>query len=366
METETQPASNLTIEDFDYDLPPELIAQQPLEQKDQSRLLVVDRTQGSFDHRHFSQLPEILQSGDLLVVNDTRVLPSRIICRRHSGGTIKLLLLKPLTSNPSHWEALVTPIKRLKVGEVVDVVGVDSDNHKITVIGFTLGPDGFKRILVDLGARENVFNLLNQVGFAPLPPYIHRDYKGEGEHRKEDLLQYQTVFASAPGAVAAPTAGLHFTDKVVAELANNNIDIARVTLHVGAGTFKPIEDTLDSHTIESEEYTVTDESAEKINLAKREGRRVIAVGTTSLRTLESAGASGTVVPASQATTALYIKPGHRFKIADAMLTNFHLSRSSLLVLVSAFAGHKLTMAAYKEAVAERYRFYSYGDAMLIL
>jgi len=367
---ETKP-SPLTIEDFEYDLPPELIAQEPLAQKDQSRLLVVDRQNKSLAHKHFYDLPGILRAGDLIVVNDTKVLPSRIICRRHSGGTIKLLLLKPLTGNTSLWEALVTPIKRLKVGEVVDVVSGSAEDwqFKITIVDFTLGPDGFKRLIVDLGAKENVYNLLSQVGFAPLPPYIHRDYRADDKvnvHRKEDLLQYQTVFAATPGAVAAPTAGLHFTDQVVSDLKKANIDIVRITLHVGAGTFKPIEDSLDKHTIEEEQYTVSAETAAAINKAKAEGRRVIAVGTTSLRTLESAGSSGKVIAGDNVSTSLYIKPGHEFQIADAMLTNFHLSRSSLLVLVAAFAGHETIMAAYREAIAERYRFYSYGDAMLIL
>jgi S-adenosylmethionine:tRNA ribosyltransferase-isomerase len=356
----------LTIEDFDYDLPEELIAQEPLGQKDQSRLLVVNSKNGLLDHKHFYDLPNILQAGDLLVVNDTRVLPSRIICRRHSGGIIKLLLLKPMTTNTAIWEALVTPIKRLKAGEVVDVVCDSGDGHKITILDFTLGPDGFKRLIVDLGSKENVFTLLNQVGFAPLPPYIHRDYRSEDGHRKEDLLQYQTVFAAAPGAVAAPTAGLHFTDQVLSDLAKNKIEVAKVTLHVGAGTFKPIEEGLESHTIESEEYTVTAPAAEAINRARDEGRRVIAVGTTSLRTLESAGAGGRVQAAEKASTSLYIKPGYKFQIADGLLTNFHLSRSSLLVLVAAFAGHDIIMSAYRQAIAERYRFYSYGDAMLIL
>jgi S-adenosylmethionine:tRNA ribosyltransferase-isomerase len=366
METENR----LTIEDFEYDLPAELIAQKPLAQKDQSRLLVVDRRAQSLSHKHFYNLPEILQAGDLLVVNDTKVLPARIICRRHSGGTIKLLLLKPLTTNIAQWEALVTPIKRLKQGEVVDVI-TDADrgnaeSFQIKIVDFTLGPDGFKRLIVDLGARENVYNLLSQVGFAPLPPYIHRNYRGDDRHRKEDLLQYQTVFAATPGAVAAPTAGLHFTDKVLCDLSARDIEVVTVTLHVGAGTFKPIEETLEKHKIEAEEYTVTPQAAARINRAKEEGRRIIAVGTTSLRTIESAGAGGTVIAAEKANTSLYIKPGHRFQIAGGLLTNFHLSRSSLLVLVASFAGHKTMMAAYKEAIAERYRFYSYGDAMLIL
>ncbi len=232
METEKA----LSIEDFDYDLPEELIAQEPLQQKDQSRLLVVNRGSGTTAHKHFYDLPGILQAGDLLVVNDTKVLPSRVICRRHSGGMIKLLLLKPITTNTAKhiWEALVTPIKRLKPGEMVEAVSASGESHQIKIVDFTLGPDGFKRIIVDLGAKENVFNLLSQVGFAPLPPYIHRDYRSDDNHRQEDLLQYQTVFAAAPGAVAAPTAGLHFTDKVLSDLTARNVEVAKVTLHVWA------------------------------------------------------------------------------------------------------------------------------------
>jgi S-adenosylmethionine:tRNA ribosyltransferase-isomerase len=362
----------LTIQDFEYDLDPALIAQKPLDQKENARLLVVDRASGELQHKHFYDLPSLLKSGDLLIVNDTKVLPSRLIARRKSGGTVKLLLLKPQTNNIAVWEAMVTPIKRIKPGQELEVVDESGSATTIVVKDIVLGPDGFKRLLVDLGAKENVYNLLSSVGFAPLPPYITRDYRtnlsnpSENTHRKEDLFQYQTVFAQAPGAVAAPTAGLHFTPTVIAALNEAGIDIATVTLHVGAGTFKPIEAEIDEHTIEEELYTVSAETAGKINKAKSEGRRVIAVGTTSLRTLETAGASGLVEPADNQSTALYIKPGHKFAIANGMITNFHLSRSSLLVLVSAVAGRDLIMKAYKEAIANSYRFYSYGDAMLIL
>ncbi|MBK7839115.1 MAG: tRNA preQ1(34) S-adenosylmethionine ribosyltransferase-isomerase QueA [Candidatus Obscuribacter sp.] len=359
------PKPQLAIEDYEYDLPESLIAQKPLDKKDQSRLFVVDRESGKFSHKHFYELPGLLKHGDLLVVNDTRVLPSRLIARRHSGGTIKLLLLKPQATNTAIWEAMVTPIKRLKVGEVLQVEKSDGTTGTITVEGFNTGPDGFKRILVNLGAKENVFELLNQIGFAPLPPYIQRNYQTTA-HRMEDLLLYQTMFATMPGAVAAPTAGLHFTPQVTAPLKEAGIETTTVTLHVGAGTFKPIEESVESHTIEEETYTVSQESADKINQAKKEGRRVIAVGTTSLRTLETAGASGTVQAAQNARTALYVKPGFDFQIVDAMITNFHLSRSSLLVLVAAFTGRELIMDAYKQAIDMKYRFYSYGDAMLIL
>jgi len=355
----------LTIHDFEYELDPALIAQKPLEEKDHSRLLVVNRKSGKFLHKHFFDLPELLQKGDLLVVNDTRVLPSRLIATRKSGGTVKLLLLKPQSHNIAVWEAMVTPIKRLKPGQELEVAGEHGEPPTvITVQDIVLGPDGFKRLLVDLGAKENVYTLLSRVGFAPLPPYITRDYRQEkSDHRKEDLFQYQTVFAQTPGAVAAPTAGLHFTEAVLKALAQKGIEVATITLHVGPGTFKPIEEEVSNHTIEEETYTVSEQAAAAINAAKKAGRRV---GTTSLRTLETAGASGIVRPAQDQKTALYIKPGHQFAIADGMITNFHLSRSSLLVLVAALAGRDLIMAAYKEAIAEQYRFYSYGDAMLIL
>lgn len=353
------------LEDYEYDLPPELIAQEPLPGKDQSRLFLVNRGTGSFTHKSFFELPDILQKGDLLVVNDTRVLPSRLITRRQSGGTIKILLLKPYATNTALWEAMVTPIKRLKIGEELSVIIDDLPRAKVIVRDLVTGPDGFKRIIVDLGAKENVFDLLSQVGFAPLPPYIHRNYQ-EGGHRGEDLLQYQTVFASAPGAVAAPTAGLHFTQAVLKRLHEKEIEVKKITLHVGPGTFKPIEDSLESHTIEEELYSVPEETAEAVNKARAEGRRVFAVGTTSLRTLETAGVSGKLLPAQNQLTSLYVKPGHQFKIVDGLLTNFHLSKSSLLVLAAAFAGRELILGAYQDAIAQRYRFYSYGDAMLII
>ncbi len=361
-------AETLTIHDFEYDLDPALIAQKPLENKDQSRLLVVNRHSGELAHKQFFQLPELLQKGDLLVVNDTKVLPSRLIATRKSGGTVKLLLLKPQSRNVSIWEAMVTPIKRLKPGQELLVASEDgSEPSIITVKDIVIGADGFKRLLVDLGPPENVYNLLSRVGFAPLPPYISRDYREDKPtHRQEDLFQYQTVFAQAPGAVAAPTAGLHFTPAVLSALEAAGIELTTVTLHVGAGTFKPIEEDLHTHTIEEESYTVSQKAADAINSAKKEGRRVIAVGTTSLRTIETAGASGFVQTADDQKTALYIQPGHKFAVADGMITNFHLSRSSLLVLVAALAGRDLIMRAYKEAIAEKYRFYSYGDAMLIV
>lgn len=358
----------LDISDFEYDLPPERIAQKPLDKKDHSKLMVLDRAaESGVLHKQFFDLPGLLKSGDLLVVNDTRVLPSRLVARRKSGGTIKILLLKPLATNTAIWESMVTPIKRLKPGEVLEVVMDNGGTTEITIKDLVTGPDGFKRILVDLGAKETVYELLSHIGFAPLPPYIQRNYReNEPAHRGEDLLQYQTIFANAPGAVAAPTAGLHFTPAIMQALEAAGIETVKITLHVGPGTFKPIEESVESHTIEQELYSVSPEAAQAINKAKAEGRRVIAVGTTSLRTLESAGASGKMIAADNASTSLYVKPGFKFKIIDGLITNFHLSRSSLLVLVAAFAGRDRIMAAYDAAIESGYRFYSYGDAMLIV
>lgn len=364
--TNSNKCSGLEISDFEYDLPADRIAQKPLDKKDHSKLMVLDRQNtSSLQHKHFFDLPGLLKPGDLLVVNDTRVLPSRLVAKRKSGGTIKILLLKPLATNTAIWESMVTPIKRLKPGEVLEVEMENGGSTEIVIKDLVTGPDGFKRILVDLGARETVYELLSHIGFAPLPPYIQRNYH-ETAHRGEDLLQYQTIFANSPGAVAAPTAGLHFTPQTLQSLKASGIETVKITLHVGPGTFKPIEESVETHTIEQELYSVSQEAAALINIAKDEGRRVIAVGTTSLRTLESAGASGRVIPADNAATSLYVKPGFEFKIIDGLITNFHLSRSSLLVLVAAFAGRDRIMAAYQAAIAEGYRFYSYGDAMLII
>ncbi len=394
-----------SLDDFEYDLPFELIAQEPLKERTQSKLLHLNKQTGALNHGNFQNLVDLLQAGDVLILNNTKVLPARLIAKRHSGGTIKLLLLKQSGSSPRRWEAMVTPIKRLKPGEKLSVASESGDEFEITVADIEVGFDGFKRLIVDLGEPENVWRLLSQAGYAPLPPYILRDYRGEhavseheiaGEHKSEnseiacepppvpakapapaqasssksisresDLSRYQTVFAREPGAVAAPTAGLHFTEALLDTLKARGVQIHYLTLHVGAGTFKPINSPLDEHKIEPERFTISQETADAINLAKSEKRRVVAVGTTSLRALETAGASGKMEPVEDGVTHLFVKPGYEFKIVDALITNFHLSKSSLLVLVSAFAGRDHILHAYKEAIAQRYRFYSFGDAMLI-
>ncbi len=360
------------LEDFEYDLPFELIAQAPLVERAKSRLLHLNKTTGAVQHGTFVDVVDLLQPGDLLILNNTKVLPARIIAKRHSGGTIKLLLLKQTGSSPRLWEAMVTPIKRLKPGEKLTVSSDCGSEFVITVADIEVGFDGFKRLIVDLGEPENVWKLLNQAGYAPLPPYILRDYGKESaereldDSREDDLTRYQTVFAKEPGAVAAPTAGLHFTEALLDALKARGVEVHYLTLHVGAGTFKPINSSLDEHKIEPERFSITEETAAAINKAKLEKRRVIAVGTTSLRALETAGETGRMQAVESGITHLFVKPGYEFKIVDAMITNFHLSKSSLLVLVSAFAGREKILHAYKEAIEQRYRFYSFGDAMLIL
>jgi S-adenosylmethionine:tRNA ribosyltransferase-isomerase len=382
------------LEDFEYDLPFNLIAQEPLSERTKSRLLHLDKHTGELHHYFFENLVDLLRSGDTLVLNNTKVIPARLIAKRYSGGTIKLLLLKQVGSSPRIWEALVTPIKRLKPGEKLDVPTDTGKTFEISVVDIATGFDGFKRLIVDLGEPENVWQLLNQAGYAPLPPYILRDYddhdvvadddKADEDiarineipatndiatkdiSRASDLSRYQTVFAKEPGAVAAPTAGLHFTDALLASLKARGVDVHFLTLHVGAGTFKPIASSLDEHKIEPERFSIAAETASAINQAKAEKRRVIAVGTTSLRALETAGESGAVAAVEDGVTHLFVKPGYEFKIADGLITNFHLSKSSLLVLVSAFAGRENIIHAYQEAIERKYRFYSYGDAMLIL
>jgi S-adenosylmethionine:tRNA ribosyltransferase-isomerase len=353
-----------SLEDFEYDLPEELIAQEPLPVRHKSRLMLVERASGSISHHHFNQLPELLRAGDVLVVNDTRVLPARLTARRASGGLVNLLLLRHEAGQSGLWQAMASPMRRLKAGEVLTVEPGQPDAATIEVKQILTGPDGHKRLVVDLGSQERAYRLLSQCGYAPLPPYIRRD--GNGSQRLQDLERYQTVFARAPGAVAAPTAGLHFSQEVIERLRAQGVEVCTVTLHVGPGTFKPITTSLEEHCLESEPFSIPEQTSAIVNAALAEKRRVIAVGTTSCRALETAGTSGILEPATDASTSLYIRPGHKFRMISGLLTNFHLSRSSLLVLVSALAGHDLIMRAYKEAVASRYRFFSYGDAMIIL
>lgn len=336
--------------DFDYELPEELIAQHPAAQRDHSRLLVMDKYTGAVEHRVFRDIVDYLHAGDVLVLNNTKVIPARIFGVKEGGtAKIEVLLLKRDDDLPNTWEVLVHPGKRAKVGTVIDfgegrlkgeVIANTSAGRKVT-----FHFDGiFEEILEELGTM-------------PLPPYIHEQL--------EDQNRYQTVYAKVDGSAAAPTAGLHFTTELLETLRQNGVEIEEVLLHVGLGTFKPVsEEDIEDHEMHSEYYEISQETADRINKAKAEGRRIISVGTTSTRALESAAKDGRL-QAGSGWTNIFIYPGYKWQIIDGLITNFHLSKSTLMMLVSALSTREHILAAYKEAVAQRYRFFSFGDAMFI-
>ena len=340
----------LKTSDFYYDLPEELIAQDPLEDRSSSRLLVLDKETGNTEHHIFRDIVGYLNPGDCLVINDTKVIPARLIgAKEETGAKIEVLLLKRGADDV--WETLVKPGRKAKpgarisfgdgllVGEVVDIV--DEGNRLIRF------------------EYEGIFEeILDQLGQMPLPPYI--------THQLKDKDRYNTVYAKNSGSAAAPTAGLHFTPELLEEIRKKGVDIARVTLHVGLGTFRPVKvDDVENHHMHSEFYMVSEEAAQKINRTKENGGRVICVGTTSCRTIESAADENGHLEACSGWTEIFIYPGYRFKILDALITNFHLPESTLVMLVSALAGKEHVLSAYEEAVKERYRFFSFGDAMFI-
>ena len=339
----------MLVSDYDYDLPKELIAQDPLEDRSSSRLLVLNKNTGEFSHHHFKDIKEYLRPGDCLVINDTKVIPARLYGRKEeTGAAIEVLLLKRLTGD--EWECLVRPGKKLRPGTRVKF---GDGKLKGTITGML--EEGNRKIAFEY---DGIFEeILDELGQMPLPPYI--------THELKDKNRYQTVYAKYEGSAAAPTAGLHFTKELLEEIKAMGVEIATVTLHVGLGTFRPVKvDRIEDHHMHSEYYIVEPEQAEKINRAKREGHRIISVGTTSCRTLESAAKDG-FVAAGSGNTEIFIYPGYEFKIIDCLITNFHLPQSTLLMLVSALAGRDNIMAAYKEAVKEKYRFFSFGDAMFI-
>jgi S-adenosylmethionine:tRNA ribosyltransferase-isomerase len=348
----------VNVADFDFDLPDDLIAQQPATERGGSRLLVMDRASGRIAHHHFSDLPSLLRAGDLLVVNDTRVFPARLIgTRLPGGGAAECFLVHP-AAEPDTWIALVHPGQRLREGSRMRFAGAGRALNA-EVLGRHFHGRRTVRLWTDDGST--VRDTIDAIGHIPLPPYIKRP------DTASDRDRYQTIYARERGSIAAPTAGLHFTPQLLEELNGRGIERATVTLHVGYGTFQPVRvDRVEDHHVESEHYEVTPATAAALTRARREGRRVIAVGTTTTRTLESL----TVTPAgdvlaSAGETALFIHPGFAFKVVSGLITNFHLPKSSLLMLVSAFAGRDQVLAAYRQAIAERYRFYSYGDAMFI-
>ena len=337
----------MDVTDFDYDLPQELIAQTPVEPRDSSRLLVMDKNTGELEHRHFYNLPEYLKPGDLLVFNDTRVIPARLHGFKTTGAHVEVFLLT--RKNATDWEVLVKPGKKLQKGAQIRF----SDELSCEILETT-----------DFGGRiarfhyDGIFEeILDRLGETPLPPYIHEKLK--------DKERYQTVYNRERGSAAAPTAGLHFTKELLKKIKDMGVEEVFVTLHVGLGTFRPVnESKVEDHKMHREFYTVSQEAADAINKAKREGRRIIAVGTTSVRTLESVGASG-VMKAGGNWTEIFIYPGYQFKFVDALVTNFHLPQSTLVMLVSALSSREKILHAYQVAVENRYRFFSFGDAMFI-
>jgi S-adenosylmethionine:tRNA ribosyltransferase-isomerase len=340
-----------TTADFDYTLPPELIAQAPLPERDASRLLVLDRRAGTVAHGRFRDFPDLVDPGDVVVVNDSRVIPARLLARRRGGGAAEVLLVSREPGDT--WRALVRPGARIRAGALLRLGGAD----QVEVIAAL--PDGQRRVrLLGEGGDDAIMGRHGQV---PLPPYIARAPDALDRER------YQTVYAQFPGSVAAPTAGLHFTPAVLARLEDRGARLARLTLHVGPGTFRPVaSDDPAEHRLDPEAYLLPLETARAITGARGHGGKVWAVGTTVTRTLETCREPGGTVRPEAGWTSLFIRPGHTFRVVDRLLTNFHLPRSTLLMLVSAFAGREAVLAAYREAIRERYRFYSYGDAMAIL
>lgn len=373
------------INDFDYNLPEELIAQFPADKRDHSRLMVVDRSTGSVEHRHFYDILEYLKAGDCLVLNNSRVIPARIFgIKASTGARVEFLLIK--RKDGDRWETMVRPGKKIKKGDVI-LFGIDADRYisecdhkggnvkspvmqeieeaaplKAEVLDY--GDDGTR--IVEFSYRGIFLEILEELGKMPLPPYIER------ESVLEDKERYQTVYSKENGSVAAPTAGLHFTEELLAKAKEMGVKIAYVTLHVGIGTFRPVKcDNIEDHQMHFEEYSIDEENAEIINSVIKAGGRIISVGTTSTRTVESAAVFDDelgrfIVPAKSDSTGIFIYPGYKFKIIDSLITNFHLPKSTLLMLISALYSREDILRVYDIAVKEKYRFFSYGDAMLII
>jgi len=376
----------MLVSDFGYDLPEELIAQRPPDVRGTSRMLTLDRRTGAFADRRFAELPSLLRAGDLLVLNDSRVIPARLYARRGGlatqekspapSGLVEVLLTEKL-GGANEWNALVKPAKKVPVGETL--VFAAAGSYEGVLRAAVVGAGEFGERTLRFEAVEDFHAALERIGHLPLPPYIHR--AKDAPDRAEDRERYQTVYsrplasAEARGSSAAPTAGLHFTPEILEELRERGVEIARLTLHVGLGTFQPVRaERTEEIRLHAESYTISAETAEAVNRARREGRRIVAAGTTSTRTLEhvarEAERAGRGVGegfwAHSGSTSLFLSPGAEFKVVGGLLTNFHLPESTLLMLVSAFAGRENVLAAYAHAVRERYRFFSYGDCMLIV
>ena len=339
----------MKVTDFDYELPEELIAQTPMEKRDESRLMVLDRKEQTIEHKHFKDVIDYLEPGDVLVRNNTKVIPARLYGKKETGAKVEFLLLNNMEKDI--WECIVRPGNKLHVGAKV----IFGDGILKAEVLDTM-PGGTRKVKFHY---EGIFNeILDKIGLMPLPPYIHESLKEKD--------RYQTVYAKYEGSAAAPTAGLHFTPELLKKIEEKGIDIANVTLHVGIGTFRPVkEDTVEAHQMHSEHFYIKEEDCEKINKAKKSGHRVIAVGTTSCRVLETIADDNGYVKPTEGDTQIFIYPGYKFRCLDALITNFHLPQSTLVMLVSALAGKDYIMKAYNQAVEKKYRFFSFGDAMFI-
>lgn len=340
----------MKVTDFDYMLPEELIAQTPIQKRDMSRLMVLNRKKKTVEHKVFYDIIDYLNEGDCLVINNTKVIPARLYGKKTTGANIEFLLLKQIEGDI--WESIVRPGNKLKPGtEVIFGDGL----LKAEVLDIL--EDGTRKVKF---RYEGIFNeILDKIGLMPLPPYIHEELK--------DRDRYQTIYAKNEGSAAAPTAGLHFTEELLKKIEEKGVQIAKVTLHVGIGTFRPVkEENVEEHKMHTEHFYIKQEDVDKINNAKRNKKRVISVGTTSCRVLESIADENGMVHETEEDTGIYIYPGYKFKCVDGLITNFHLPKSTLLMLVSALAGREYILSAYEEAVKEKYRFFSFGDAMIIL
>lgn len=339
----------MKVSDFNYNLPEELIAQIPIKQRDESRLMVLDREKQTIEHKVFKDIIDYLEPGDVLVRNNTKVIPARIYGKKETGANVEFLLLNNIEGDI--WESIVRPGNKLHIGTKV-IFGDGLLEAEI----LDIMPGGTRKVKF---TYEGIFNeILDKIGLMPLPPYIHEELK--------ERDRYQTVYAKYNGSAAAPTAGLHFTPELLKKIEEKGINIANVTLHVGIGTFRPVkEETVENHEMHSEHYYIKQEDVDKINTAKKNGKRVIAVGTTSCRVLETIADENGLVKETEGDTQIFIYPGYKFKCLDALITNFHLPQSTLLMLVSALAGKDYVLKAYEEAVKEKYRFFSFGDAMFI-
>lgn len=350
----------MLLSEYDYDLPEELIAQMPADKRENSRMMVLNRKDRTISHKHFFDIVDLLDKNTLLVMNNTKVLPARLIGHKDTGAKIEVFLLKQSEKDKQHcWDVLIKPSKRVKPDTIIKI----SDELAVKAIK-KLEENG--EWLVELIFEgDNVLDILHRNGQIPLPPYIERKIPNE-DLRKLDFERYQTVYAKDEGSVAAPTAGLHFTQEILNKLENKGVELAYITLNVGLGTFRPVQcENVENHKMHSETYEISKETAEQINKAKSEGKKIVAVGTTTVRTLETAFQKYGCIKACHDHSELFIYPPYEFKVIDNLITNFHLPKSTLLMLVSALAGKDFIFEAYKEAIENKYRFFSYGDCMYI-